>query len=150
LFVLLGAVGACSDSTAPTPVTPTVAVSPAPNATGVGRGDTVLMTLDMPMDSASCLNRFILHVGDTTGMIVPGHMEFADGYRQMMFIPDGPMDAGTEYFAHMRDSVMVRSDTDGMGGMGGMMGGQMMMFMDPPAGAMRIGGGMGWRFTTGT
>jgi len=55
------------------------------------------------------------------------------------------MAAGTTYFAHMRDSVMVRQGGGGMMG-----GGQMMMFMEPPTGAMRMGGGMGWKFTTGS
>jgi hypothetical protein len=145
----LGVAGACGDSTSPepTPVTPAVTVAPIPNSTGVARSDTVMMTLDMAMDSASCVTRFTLHQGsDTTGSTVPGHVAFTDGYHRMMFVPDGLLEAGTEYFAHMRDSVMVGNR------MGGMMTGDqmMMMLMEPPAGAMRVGSGMGWQFTTGS
>jgi len=156
IFVLgvMSLASACSDTTVPgtTPVTPSVVVSPTPDATGVPPTDTVTMVLDVAMDSASCAARFTLHQGtDTTGGAVPGHVAFADGYRMMMFVPDAAMDPGTGYFAQMRDSVMVRQDMDGMMGGGGTMGGgQMMMFMEPPAGALRVGSGMGWRFTTGS
>lgn len=132
------------------PVSASVPVAPAPNAADVSRGDTIRMWFDMPVDSASCLNRFTLHMADSTGEAVPGRMTFGDGYRHMMFVPDSLMRAGTRYFAHMRDSVMMR---EGMhdSGMGGQMdGGRVMMMGDIPAGAMRMRDGMGWSFTTGS
>jgi hypothetical protein len=149
---MLVAAAGCSESSGPmgAPVSASVTVAPAPNAMNVSRGDTVRMGLDMPMDSASCVLRFTLHMGDSTGVAVPGRMTFGDGYRQMMFVPDSLMRPGTRYFAHMRDSVMMR---DGMhdDGMGGQMGGQRMMMMgDIPAGATRMRDGMGWSFTTGS
>lgn len=149
--LLAGALAAgCKDSTsavAPT-VAASVTVSPAPNASNVPRGDTIEMMANVALDSASCGARFSLHVGDSTGAVVPGHMRFGDGYQRMMFVPDSALQPGTRYLAHMRDSVMVGN---GMGGMG-MMGGQRqtMMFTQLPAGAMRMGAGMGWSFTTGS
>lgn len=130
-------------------VTPSVTVAPAPNASNVARGDTIEMMVNMAMDTASCRARFTLHVGDSTGAAVPGRMRFGNGYQQMMFVPDSLLRPGTRYFAHMRDSVTVG---DGLGGVG-MMGRQqtmmIMMFTQPPAGATRMGAGMGWYFTTG-
>lgn len=152
--LVIAVAAACAGSTMPGTgaVSASVtAVSPAPNALSVSRGDTIEMTVDMPMDSASCRARFTLHVGDSAGVAVPGHMRYGDGYRQMMYVPDSLLQPGTRYFAEMRDSVMVG---DGMGGMSdqGMMGGQhqTMMFAQIPAGATRMGSGMGWYFTTGS
>lgn len=150
LFAAALAAG-CTSSTSPYDgtVTPSVTVSPAPNASGVSRGDSIEMMVNMTVDTASCRSRFTLHVGDSTGAAVPGHMRYGDGYQQMMFVPDSLLRPGTRYFAHMRDSVMVGN---GMGGMG-MMGRQntmmIMMFTQPPSGATRMGDGMGWYFTTG-
>jgi hypothetical protein len=141
----------CTNVTDPvaSAVTPSVTVSPAPNASNVARGDTIVMSVNLAMDTASCRTRFTLHLGDSTGAAVPGHMRFGNGYQQMRFVPDSPLQPGTRYFALMRDSVMVG---DGMGGMG-MMGRQqsmmVLMFTQPPAGAIRVGAGMGWSFTTG-
>ena len=151
--LLVAALGAaCKGSTAPSStVSASVVVSPTPNAMSVPRGDTIQMVVNMPMDTASCRARFTLHMGDSTGVAVPGHMLFGDGYRQMLFVPDSLLGPGARYFAEMRDSVMVG---DGMGGMSdqGMMGGQhqTMMFTQMPTGAIRMGSGMGWYFTTGT
>jgi hypothetical protein len=148
----LAGAAACSDSLMLGTTTVNVsAVAPAPNAVNVARGDTIRMWLDMPVDSTSCAMRFTLHVGDSTGPAVPGRMLFGDGYRQMMFVPDSMMRPGTRYFAHMRDSVMMRRamHDDGMGGQ--MMGGSwMMMTGQMPQGAVRMGDGMGWAFTTGS
>jgi hypothetical protein len=156
LFLVATAAG-CKDSTdtASSTVTPSLTVSPAPNAMHVARGDAIGLMVDRALDTASCRARFTLRVGDSTGALVPGRMQFGDGYRQMMFVPDAPLQAGTRYVAHMRDSVMVGNGMGGMGMMGGtaMMGGQnqmmVMMFTQMPAGAMRMGDGMGWYFTTG-
>ena len=149
---MLAAAAGCSESSGPmdAPVSVSVTVAPAPNAMNVSRGDTVRMWLDMPVDSASCVLRFTLHMGDSTGVAVLGRMMFGDGYRQMMFVPDSLMRSGTRYFAHMRDSVMMREGMhdDGMGGQ--MDGGRVMMMGDIPAGAMRMRDGMGWSFTTGS
>ncbi len=151
---LVAVAAACADSTAPgtgMASASVTAVTPAPNAVSVSRGDTIGMTVDMPMDTASCRVRFTLHMGDSAGAVVSGHMRFGSGYRQMTFVPDSVLQPNTRYFAHMRDRVFVG---DGMGGMSmqGMMGGQsqMMTFSQLPAGAMRMGSGMGWYFTTGS
>jgi hypothetical protein len=142
---------ACSDNSGPDMAlfSASVTVAPAPSATNVSRGDTVRMWLDMPMDSASCGMRFTLHLGDSTGVAVPGRMMFGDGYRQMMFVPDSLMRAGTRYFGHMRDSVMMRETMHGDGMGGQMNGGRMMTMGGIPAGASRMRDGMGWSFTTG-
>lgn len=143
----------CTDSSGPNgePVSLSVTVAPAPNAVNVSRGDTIRMWFDMPVDSASCSTRFALHMGDSTGAMVPGRMMFGDGNRQMMFVPDSLMLPGTRYFAHMRDSVMMRESVHGDGMGGSMMGGgqRMMMNGDMPRGALRMSDGMGWTFTTG-
>ena len=149
---LAAGAAACSDSTAPdaSPVSASVTLAPAPNAVDVSRADTIRMWLDMPADSASCVLRFTLHMGDSTGVAVPGRMMFGDGYRQMMFVPDFLMLSGTRYFAHMQGGVMMREGMhdDGMGGQ--MDGGRVMMMGDIPAGAMRMRDGMGWSFITGS
>jgi len=110
----VGVVAACSNSTEPgsTTVSPSVTVAPAPNAMNVARGDTIAMMLDMPMDTASCRARFTLHVGDSTGAAVGGHMRFGNGYQRMMFVPDSLLRPGTRYYVHVRDGMMVG---DGMG-----------------------------------
>ncbi len=148
--VLVAGTAACSDPSSPaTVVTSSVVVAPTPGAAGVARGDTIRMWLDLPMDSAWCATRFVLHRGDSLGPMVPGRTRLADGYRQMMFVPDSLLAPGTRYFAHLRDSLMTR---EGWGG--GMMGGsrmdgpRRMMIGDMPAGAVRVGGGVGWAFTT--
>lgn len=144
------ALAACADATMPGATTVNVsAIAPAPNASGVARGDTIRLWMDMPMDSASCAMRFSLHRGDSTGAEVPGRLRFGEGYRQMMFIPDSLLAPGTRYFAHMRDSMMMGSGThmDGMGRQ--MMGGGRMMMGSLPAGVTPMSDGMGWSFTTG-
>jgi hypothetical protein len=146
-------VAACSEAmmTGFGPVSTSVAVSPTPNASAVARTDTVRVRFDMPVDSVSCLTRFALHMGDSTGTAVAGRMWFGDGYRQMMFVPDAPMQPGTRYFGHVRDSVMMRQGMHDSGMSGSMMGGGwMMMTGQMPAGAVRMSDGMGWSFTTGT
>lgn len=148
---LAAGAAACSDSTAPdaTPISASVTLAPTPNAVDVSRADTIRMWFDMPVDSASCLMRFTLHMSDSTGAGVPGRMMFGDGYRQMMFVPDSLMQPGTRYLAHMQDGVMMRESMhdDGMGGQMG--GGRTMMIDQMPQGAVRMGDGMGWAFTTG-
>lgn len=147
----LGAVSACADkSSLGTAAVSVSAVLPGPNSTGAAPADTVRLTLDMPMDSASVVTRFTLHMGDSAGPAVPGRMMFGSGYRQMMFVPDSPMQSGTRYFAQMRDGVMMGA-TGSSSQTGGMMGGgaQMMLTGQMPPGAMRMTGGMGWSFMTG-
>jgi hypothetical protein len=139
---------ACSDTTTPGTSVTVASISPAPGAVGVARGDTIGLLMDMPMDSASCVMRFTLHRGDSTGAEVPGRLRFDDSYRRMSFIPDSLLDPETRYFAHMRDGGMMASGVH-IGGMGGqMMGGRMMMGA-MPAGTVRMKDGMGWSFTTG-
>ena len=155
-LLAVGVVAACSNSTEPgsTTVTSSVTVAPAPNAMNVARTDTIAMMFDMPVDTASCRSRFTLHMGDSTGAAVAGHMRFGNGYQRMLFVPDSLLRPGMQYFVHMRDSVMVGNGMGGMGDMGGtgmMSGGhQVMMFTRMPAGAMRMSDGMGWSFTTGS
>ena len=127
----------------------TLAVASTP-ARAQARGDTIEMMVNVAMDTASCRARFTLHVGDSTGAVVPGGMRYGAGYQQMLFVPDALLQPGTRYFVHMQDSVMVGNGMGGMGTMGGRQQPmQMMMFTQPPAGAMRMGAGMGWYFTTG-
>jgi hypothetical protein len=89
-------------------------------------------------------------MSDSAGAGVPGRMMFGDGYRQMMFVPDSLMQPGTRYFAHMQGGVMMRESMHD-DGMGGQMGGRPTMMIDQmPQGAVRMGDGMGWAFTTGS
>jgi hypothetical protein len=162
LVVAGGLAGACSKersgSAAGTPVSGNVAVSPAPGATSVPRGAGVAVQFDYPMDSASCVNRFALHLGDTSGVAVPGRMMWDSTHRHMTFAPDSMMAPGTKYSVYMRDGMMTQGsmmggDSTGMGGMSGgqhRMVGSPMMFHQTPPGAMRTGAGMVWSFTTGT
>lgn len=134
-------------------VTVTASVSPAGNATGVSRSTVITMDAGMPMDTALCAERMLLHLGDSAGPLVPGTVTWEDGNRRMVFRPDAPLAPNTAYFVHVRDSMMTTGGmTDGMMGGGGMMGSSDMhsMMMQPPTGAMRMGDGMGWIFTTGS
>jgi Big-like domain-containing protein len=150
---MLGLAACGGDTTAViAPVsTPVLALSPAPNASNVSRRDTIMLQVGTPMDSASCVNRFRLQIGDSTGAMVPGHVMYGDAYRRMMFVPDSMLLSGSTYFVHVQDGMMSGGTMMGGGGMGsGMQGGSPMMFDQPPAGAMRMSDGMGWTFTTGT
>lgn len=149
---VLMATGACADMAGPAgSVQASLAVSPAPSAINVGRGDTVRVTFPMAVDSASCAQRFLMHRGDSTGPLVMGRMGFTDGYRHMMFVPDSTLLAHQAYFVHVRDSMMTYGGmSGGMGGMGGGMGGSRQMIMVPPTGGMRMHDGAGWSFTTGS
>jgi hypothetical protein len=168
LVVAGGLAGACSregsKSLEGAPVSGSVAVSPAPGTTGVQRNAAVAVQFDYPMDSASCANRFAVHMGDSSGVTVPGRMMWDSTYRHMTFVPVTMMAPGTRYVVTMRDGMMTHGsmmsgDARGMGG-GGMMGGtgggqqrmagSPMMFDHAPSGAMRAGAGMVWFFTTGT
>ena len=155
--IAAGALVACKSATAPenSQVIASAVLAPAPNASAVSRSDSVVMTFGTSVDTASCRARFALHMGDSTGALVPGHMTFGNGYRRMSFIPDSLLHPGTRYFAQMDDSVMVGNGAGGMmggqmGGMSGTGGTQVMMFTQPPAGAVRMTAGMGWYFTTGS
>lgn len=149
MAVLAGATG-CMDSMHDATVAVSVsAVSPAPSAGAVARGDTIRSWMDMPMDSASCAMRFTLHVDDSLGAPVAGRLLFADGYREMMFVPDSLLQPGTSYFAHMRDGMTMPGGMHS-GASGGMMGGgTMMMSGHMPPGVVRMADGMGWTFSTG-
>lgn len=150
LSITLAAV-ACGDTMDPAPSAATVsAVSPAPNAGGVARGDTVRVRMDMPMDAAGCAMRFILHVGDSAGAEIAGRVVLGDGDRQMMFVPDAPLLPDTRYFAHVRDGMTMAGGMHA-DGRGDMMGGGSVMTMSGgmPPGVVRLSDGMGWAFTTG-
>lgn len=162
LVVAGGLAAACSGedagSAAGTPVSGSVAVSPTPGATSVPRGAAVAVQFEYPMDSASCVSRFAVHKGDTSGVVVPGRMMWDSTFRHMTFVPDSMMAPGTRYFVYVRDGMMTHGSmmSGGSTGMGGMSGGQnrmaglRMMFQHTPPGAMRTGSGMVWSFTTGT
>jgi hypothetical protein len=162
-------VAACShEAMAPAagaPISAHVTVSPLPAASGVPRSSTIQVTFDRAMDSASCAGRFVLHTGDSSGVMVPGRMTWDTTYHHMTFVPDSMMAPGTPYFVLVRDSMMTRDSTMGGGSMGtggmgggGMMGGtgsgkhlmpgSPMMFDQPPTGAIRTSDGMMWSFTT--
>lgn len=138
-----------------TPVVASVTVSPAPGATGVARTAFIMVQFDTAADSASCVSRFAVHMGDTSGVVVPGRMMWDSTYRRMTFAPGSMLSAMTTYSVYMRDSMATLGPTmgDGMGGMGGGQQrgpGSPMMFTQPPAGATRTGDGMVWVFTTGS
>ena len=165
-FVLAGAlVTACSREvmgpTSGAPISATVTLSPMPGATDVSRGAPIEVHFGNAMDSTSCASRFTLHRGDTSGVAVPGRMTWDRDHQHMRFMPDSMMAPGTQYYVHMRDSMMTRESmmsgsTIHMGGMGGVEGGEHrmsgspMMFDQPPAGARRARDGMRWSFTTGS
>ena len=147
VVVTAAALAACSSSTdVTTPVSVSAVVSPAANAVGVSRGAAVTMDAGMSMDTASCSGRMLLHVGDSTGPLVPAQMTWDNGNRRMVLQPSALLAPMTTYFVHVRDSMMTASGGTMGGGMNGM---RPMMFDQPPTGAMRMGDGMAWTFTTG-
>lgn len=142
-------VAGCRDGMTGVALIPVAAVvSPAPGASEVARDGPVTMDVPMAMDTAGCAGRMLLHVGDSLGPLVPTHMAFADGGRRMAIHPDPVLAPRTTYFVHVHDSMATA------GGTGMMRGGmcascRQMMVLEPPAGAVRMGGGVGWAFTTG-
>jgi hypothetical protein len=149
---LLVAIAACSNSDDRMAIDVTASVSPGANATAVPR--TAVMTMDagLVMDTAFCAGRMLLHVGGSTGPLVPGRMTWENGNRRMVFRPDSLLAPMTTYFVHVRDSMMTSDAMAGSMMSGGMTGsgGMHSMTMQPPAGGMRMGDGMGWTFTTGS
>jgi len=148
---LLAAVGCSPDDQAPA-AGPTVslAVAPAPGSMGVARDDTVHLWFPMAMDSASCADRFRLHVGDADGSMVPGRMLRENDGRHVMFVPDSLLAPGQRYTAHLRDGMRAVSGGD-MGGMGMGPGGPTgePLTLMPPPGGHRMVDGVGWEFRTG-
>ena len=138
---------ACSSGMDTTPVSVSVVVSPAANAAAVSRSAPITMDAGMSMDPSSCSGRMLLHLGDSTGPLVPAHITWGDSNRRMVLQPDAMLAPMTTYFVHVRDSMMTSSN----GGMmtGGMSNMRRMMFDQPPVGGMRMGDGMAWTFTTG-
>ena len=152
-MLALAGVVACSNADAtPGAVSVSVStVSPAPNAEGIARGDTVRLMLVMPTEPALVATRLTLHVGDSTGPMVPGRMVFGDGHRLLMFVPDSLMEPGTRYFAQVWFGVMARRSPSSSGMDSTMMGGSRMSTTGQiPQGAWRMDDGMGWEFTTGS
>ena len=152
LCLALGAVvTACGETMIPsTPVSAAVTLSPAPGALAVPRNAAISMTASIPMDSATCLGRMQLRLGDSTGALIPAHMSFTDDHRGMMLHPDTLLEPLTRYWMQVSDSMM--GSFSGMMGGGSMMGTATMshsMRLEPSAGAMRMAGGIGWTFTTG-
>lgn len=155
-----GLIGGCSKgnpgSNGEASVSPVTAVSPAPGAAGVPRQPTIAVRFGHPMDSASAVGHFAVHMGDSSGPIVPGHMTWDSAYRHMTFVPDSMLAPGTMYSVYMRNGMMTRGTMmgsgGGMGGMGGTghgMSASPMMFNQAMPGAATTGGGMMWSFTTG-
>jgi hypothetical protein len=128
---------------------------------GGGRQPTIAVQFGHAMDSASAVGHFAVHMGDSTGPIVPGHMTWDSTHRHMSFVPDSMLAAGTRYSIYMRNGMMTRGTMMGGGSMGmgggrGMgaagrgMAASPMMFNQAMPGAATTGGGMMWSFTTGS
>jgi hypothetical protein len=159
LIAAVGLAGGCSRRAATpaggAPASANLVVSPAPGAADVQRNAAIGIQFDYPMDSASAASHFALHMGDSSGAIVPGRMMWDSNYRHMTFVPDSMLAPGTTYSIYMRDGMMTRGSMmgggSGMGGRGSMggMANTPMMFDHAMAGAMRTGAGMMWSFTTG-
>jgi hypothetical protein len=170
LVAVGGLVGGCSRKASTpgegTPVSSVVALSPAPQATSVPRGAAIGVEFGYPTDSASAAARFTVHMGDSSGPVVPGRMMWDSSYRHMTFVPDSVLSPGTTYTVYMHNGMMtlgsmMGGESTGMGGRGGMGGmrgmaggrpgmpGSPMMFSQAMPGAMRTGAGMMWSFTTG-
>lgn len=149
---VVAAAGCSSDQSSNAALSVAYSVAPAPNATSVPRTSGITMDAPLAMDSASCINRMVLHMGtDTTGPVVPTHMTFENNHQRIVLHPDSMLQAMTTYTVHMRDSML---GADMMTGSGGMMGGTTnmhpMILDQVPAGAMRMSAGMRWTFTTGS
>lgn len=127
LPLLLG----CSDSTGPATSSLT-AISPAPNATAVNTGTTIVLTFQHSM-SPGMEQYMDLHTGGVTGPTVPMTCSWSPDATILTCTPSNPLAPGTQYTMHvgagMTDTQGHRlgmGDWTGQGGHwvdGGMMGG---------------------------
>src|SRR5690606_23342349 len=136
----------CGDSTGPATSSLT-AISPAPNATSVSTGTTIVLTFQHPM-SPGMAQYFDLHQGGVTGPTVPMSCTWSPDATTLTCTPSNPLTPGTQYTMHvgagMTDSAghrMGMGDWTTRGGTwatSGMMGGT---HDGQPTGMM----GAGWK-----
>lgn len=136
----------CSDSTGPATSSLT-AIAPAPNATAVSTGTTIVLTFQHPM-SPGMEQYMDLHQGGVTGSTVPMACGWSPDSTILTCTPSNPLAPGTEYTIHvgagMTDTAghrMGMGDWTGQGGTwatSGMMGGT---HAGQPIGMM----GAGWK-----
>jgi hypothetical protein len=144
--ILVAALGACSDSTAPATATLT-AVSPVPAAAGVATSTTITMTFGQPM-MAGMEQYMDLHQGGISGPTVPMGCAWSPDQTTLTCTPMNPLATGTQYTIHigagMTDDQHHMMDMDQWTTMGGqwatsgMMGGS---HAGQPIGMM----GAGWK-----
>lgn len=142
----LGA-AACADNPAQPLEAPAelLSVTPQGGSTGVSVGTTVVVTFDHAINPVM-VEYAALHEGDVTGPEVAGTWSLSEDGTELSFTPDEALKPATTYTIHLGGGMMDASGqhvnfehhgmemggqwatedmmTGGMGGTGGMMGGQ--------------------------
>lgn len=128
LMVLLLIMGGCSEMDPDSGSAPRVlAVYPADGVVAIPADTSILVTFDMPMDSASCEARFFAFEGNmvnTSHMMMhaqaemPGHFNWNEDYTEMMFHPDSILMDTTMYTYHLESGMESREHSDRMMMMG--------------------------------
>lgn len=127
-MVLLVIMGGCSETGQDSGPAPTVlSVYPADGALAVPVATSILVTFDMPMDTASCEGRFFAFEGNmvsTSHMMmhaqtgIPGHFHWIEDFTEMMFHPDSILMDSTMYTYHLESGMESREHGDQMMMMG--------------------------------
>ncbi len=123
-MVLLVIMGGCSEMDQDSGPAPTVlSVYPADGAVAVPADTSILVTFDMPMDTASCEARFFACEGDmvNTGHMmmhaqaeIPGHFSWNEDFTEMMFRPDSILMDSAMYTYHLEPGMESREHGDPM------------------------------------
>ncbi len=123
-MVLLVIMGGCSEMGQDNgPAPSVVSVYPADGAMAVPADTSILVTFDMPMDTASCEARFFAFEGDmvnTSHMMMhaqagmPGHFVWNEDFTEMMFHPDSILMDSTMYTYHLESGMESREHGDQM------------------------------------
>ncbi len=117
-MVLLVIMGGCSKMAQDSGPAPSVlSVYPPDGALAVPADTSILVTFDMPMDTASCEARFFALEGnmvDSGHMMMhtqagmPGHFNWNEDYTEMMFHPDSILMDSTMYTYHLESGMESR------------------------------------------
>ncbi len=127
-MVLMVIMGGCSKMDQDSGPAPSVlSVYPPDGALAVPADTSILITFDMPMDTASCEARFFAYQGDMvdsghmmmdTQAGMPGHFNWNENYTEMIFHPDSIFMDSTMYTYHLESGMESREHGDQMMMMG--------------------------------